>query len=202
MCVFSSIDQQARYAYANQPDIIVWNMAQLATSLVPLMPDQEDAVKVFTEAIHAMPQMIQKEWAAVFAAKLGVAEPTETDAQLARDLLNIAQNHEIDFTILFHDLTGQFESITETEYNDLNQWLIRWRAETAGRRDPVLMRQSNPAVIPRNHQVEAVITAAVNGDFDPFHDMLRAVTRPFETHADYMAAPKPHEVVQATFCGT
>ena len=50
------------------------------------MPDQEDAVKVFTEAIHAMPQMIQNEWAAVFAAKLGVAEATETDAQLARDL--------------------------------------------------------------------------------------------------------------------
>ena len=89
MCVFSSIDQHARYAYANQPDIIVWNMAQLATSLVPLMPDQENAVKVFTEAIHAMPQMIQKEWAAVFAAKLGIAKSTETDAQLARDLLNI-----------------------------------------------------------------------------------------------------------------
>ena len=95
--------------------------------------------------------------------EIGVAEPTETDAQLARDLLNIGQNHKIDFTILFHDLTGQFESITETEYSDLNQWLIRWHAETAGRRDPVLMRQSNPVVIPRNHQVEAVITAAVNG---------------------------------------
>jgi uncharacterized protein YdiU (UPF0061 family) len=202
MCVFSSIDQQARYAYANQPDIIVWNMAQLATSLVPLMPDQEEAVKVFTEAIHAMPQMIQKEWAAVFAAKLGVAEATEKDAKLARDLLNLAQSHEIDFTILFHDLISQCESITETKNSDLNQWLTRWHTETLGRRDPVLMRQSNPAVIPRNHQVEAVITAAVNEDFTPFHDMLLAVTRPFETHAEYMAAPKPHEVVQATFCGT
>ena len=43
---------------------------------------------------------------------------------------------------------------------------------------------------------------AVNGDFDPFHAMLGAVTRPFETHVDYMTAPKPHQVVQATFCGT
>ena len=32
--VFSSIDQQGRYAYGNQPGIAVWNMAQLATSLV------------------------------------------------------------------------------------------------------------------------------------------------------------------------
>jgi uncharacterized protein YdiU (UPF0061 family) len=202
MCVFSSIDQHARYAYANQPDIIVWNMAQLATSLVPLMTDQENAVKVFTEAIHAMPQMIQKEWADVFAAKLGIAKPTETDAQLARELLNIAQNHEMDFTILFHDLTEQCESVNETENSDLYQWLNRWHAETRGRRDQALLRQSNPAVIPRNHQVEAVITAAVNEDFAPFHKMLGAVTRPFETHTDYMAAPKPHEVVQATFCGT
>ena len=137
MCVFSSIDQHARYAYANQPDIIVWNMAQLATSLVPLMPDQENAVKVFTEAIHAMPQMIQKEWADVFAAKLGIAEATETDAQLVRDLLNIAQNNEMDFTILFHDLISQYESITETDNSDLNQWLTRWHAETEGRRDQV-----------------------------------------------------------------
>ena len=71
MCVFSSIDQQARYAYANQPDIIVWNMAQLATSLVPLMPDQQDAVKVFTKAIHAMPQMIQNEWAKLVCREIG-----------------------------------------------------------------------------------------------------------------------------------
>ena len=202
MCVFSSIDQHARYAYANQPDIIVWNMAQLATSLVPLMPDQEDAVQVCTKAIHAMPQMIQDEWTTVFTAKMGITKPTETDAQLARDLLNIAQNHEVDFTILFHNLISQCESISETENSDLNQWLNRWHSETSGRRDPALMRQSNPAVIPRNHQVEAVITAAVNGDFDPFHAMLGAVTRPFETQAGYMDAPKPHEVVQATFCGT
>ena len=166
------------------------------------MPDQEDAVKIFTDAIHSMPQMILKEWTAVFAAKLGVVDPIETDAQLARDLLGIAQSNSIDFTILFHNLTNQYESITETENSDLKQWLNRWHAETTGRRDQTLMRQSNVAVIPRNHQVEAVITAAVNGDFTPFHDMLDAVTRPFETNADYMTAPKPNEVVQATFCGT
>jgi uncharacterized protein YdiU (UPF0061 family) len=202
MCVFSSIDQHARYAYANQPDIVVWNMAQLATSLVPLMPDQEDAVRVFTEAIHAMPRIIQKEWKAVFARKLGIAEPTETDAQLARDLLSLIQNHKMDFTTLFHSLISKCETNIETENSDLNQWLTRWHAQTAERRDQAMIRQSNPAVIPRNHQVEAVITAAVNGDFAPFHDMLGAVTQPFEKNAEYMAAPKAHEVVLATFCGT
>ena len=36
--VFSSIDTRGRYAYDNQAHVIVWNMAQLATALVPLMP--------------------------------------------------------------------------------------------------------------------------------------------------------------------
>ena len=202
MCVFSSIDQHARYAYANQPDVIVWNMAQLATSLVPLMPDAEEAVKVFTQAVHAMPQMIQKEWETVFAAKLGIAKTIETDAQLARDLLTISHSHELDFTILFHNLTNMNECITETDNTDLNDWLNRWHVETQGRRDPNLIQQSNPAVIPRNHQVEAVITAAVNGNFAPFHEMLSAVTRPYEPNVEFMTAPKAHEVVQATFCGT
>jgi uncharacterized protein YdiU (UPF0061 family) len=94
------------------------------------------------------------------------------------------------------------ECIAETNNTDLNDWLNRWHVETQGRRDPNLIQQSNPAVIPRNHQVEAVITAAVNGNFAPFHEMLSAVTRPYEPNVEFMTAPKAHEVVQATFCGT
>src|SRR5205807_1794177 len=33
--VFSSIDHQGRYAYANQPNIACWNLARLAETLVP-----------------------------------------------------------------------------------------------------------------------------------------------------------------------
>src|SRR6056297_3735486 len=49
--VFSSIDRFGRYGYAAQADIIVWNMAQLATALVPLMPDPEAAVESFTKSV-------------------------------------------------------------------------------------------------------------------------------------------------------
>ena len=33
--VFSSIDQYGRYAYANQPEILTWNLARLAETLIP-----------------------------------------------------------------------------------------------------------------------------------------------------------------------
>ena len=38
--VFSSIDSSGRYAYANQPRIAHWNMAQLAQALLPLLGDR------------------------------------------------------------------------------------------------------------------------------------------------------------------
>ena len=35
--VFSSIDTHGRYAYSAQADVIVWNMAQLANALLPIV---------------------------------------------------------------------------------------------------------------------------------------------------------------------
>ena len=37
--VFSSIDEQGRYAYANQPRIALWNLTRLAECLLPLFSD-------------------------------------------------------------------------------------------------------------------------------------------------------------------
>ena len=65
------------------------------------------------------------------------------------------------------------------------------------------MARANPRLIPRNHQVEAMIAAAVEGDFAPFRRLLEAVTRPFDTPpADLTLPPQPEEEVTMTFCGT
>ena len=40
--VFSSIDQQGRYAYGNQPGIAQWNLARLAESLLPAVRGDEE----------------------------------------------------------------------------------------------------------------------------------------------------------------
>ena len=68
------------------------------------------------------------------------------------------------------------------------------------------MRSVNPAFIPRNHRVEAVIEAAVNrDDFTLFEELLTVLSKPFEdqtAYADYADAPEPHQCVLQTFCGT
>ena len=43
--VFSSIDAGGRYAWNEQPNIAVWNLAQLASCLVPLMGNDDAAVE-------------------------------------------------------------------------------------------------------------------------------------------------------------
>jgi uncharacterized protein YdiU (UPF0061 family) len=68
------------------------------------------------------------------------------------------------------------------------------------------MNGVNPAFIPRNHQVEAMIAAALEKqDYSAFHRMLDVLSRPYEEQPDAQdlaAPPLPHERVAATFCGT
>ena len=64
----------------------------------------------------------------------------------------------------------------------------------------------NPAYIPRNHRIEAVVKAATDeDDFAPFEELVAVLSRPFDPQpefARYAAPPLEHERVHATFCGT
>jgi len=64
----------------------------------------------------------------------------------------------------------------------------------------------NPAYIPRNHRVEAVIRAAVDDDdFAPLHELVTVLSTPFDDQpafARYADPPAAHERVLQTFCGT
>jgi uncharacterized protein YdiU (UPF0061 family) len=67
------------------------------------------------------------------------------------------------------------------------------------------MRRVNPMFIPRNHRIEAVIAAAVEGDYAPFEELLLVLSKPYEDQpafTDYANPPQPHERVCQTFCGT
>ena len=68
-----------------------------------------------------------------------------------------------------------------------------------------LMLSANPAFIPRNHRIEAMIQAAVEGDMAPFERLLAACRAPYETRAewaDLAEAPQEGQEVRQTFCGT
>ena len=66
--------------------------------------------------------------------------------------------------------------------------------------------QVNPAFIPRNHLVEAALDAASrHQDFQPFEDLLRRHSRPYDERPElerYSTPARPEERVLQTFCGT
>lgn len=201
--VFSAIDQQGRYAYQNQPRIAVWNLAQFATSLIPLMPDQDAAIEKFTAIINAFPTYYEAEWIASFGAKLGFVDPTEDDRALITDLLALMQQDGADFTNTFANLAGSDAQDQFVDRDAFRAWSARW--ETRGY-DTDIMATANPVIIPRNHQVEAVIVAGRDGDFAPFYALLEAVTQPYAPMTGATAAlaraPAIAERVTQTFCGT
>ena len=204
--VYSSIDQYGRYAYGAQGNIIMWNMAQLATSLVPLMPDQDEAIAAFTAKIHAMPDDFNTQWLRVFAAKLGIANPTEQDRALIAQFLNLMEASQADFTNTFYDLGAGDAAAHFKDQSAFQSWQDTWRArivdDTTAR---ALMAQSNPWIIPRNHQIEAMINTALNGDMTQFERLAHALTNPYtkqNAFADLASPPTPEQEIKATFCGT
>ena len=204
--VFSSIDRMGRYAYANQPDIAVWNLAQLATALIRQADDRDAMVEEATVIVHAMPERIQAAWLRRFAAKLGISTPREGDAELIGDLLSRMAEGQADFTNTFRALGRGRERDQFSDPAAFDTWAEGWRARLAAEPDPQAVRDAaNPAFIPRNHRIEAMIAAAVAGDYAHFERLNRVLARPYEDQpeaADLMRPPTPAEVVPATFCGT
>ena len=204
--VFSSIDRMGRYAYSNQPDISVWNLAQLATALIRQMEDPEAAVEEATEIVHAMPDILQNHWLTRFRAKLGLINAEDSDAELIAQLLQAMAENQADFTNTFYALgkPNARDQFVSPAVFDIWEGNWRARAERETNVDETL-RLANPVLIPRNHRVEQMIEAAVAGDYAPFHRLNAALSQPFVENAEYAdlrTPPTQQEVVQATFCGT
>ena len=210
--VFSSIDRYGRYAFGKQPEIAVWNLAQLATALLPLMgQDQDRAISAATEAVQGFADHFAAAWDRVFAAKLGLGSARDGDATLAYDLLQRMALNQADFTRTFRALSGETPQNARDEFRDplvFDDWLADWQARIKGIAPADRMAEmqgANPAFIARNHRIEQAIQAGLEGDFGPFHRLNKVLACPFQDQpdaADLMAPPLPDEQVRETFCGT
>jgi uncharacterized protein YdiU (UPF0061 family) len=218
--VFSSIDHGGRYAYASQPRMAAWNLARLAEAILPLLADDgERAVAIATEVLDAYPALFAGALVGGLRGKLGLFTEEDADAELAQALLDVMAANHADFTLTFRRMCAAAETADgDAPVRALfdrpqawDEWARRWRERLA--RDPVtpreradLMRQANPAFIPRNHRVEAALAAAVERhDYGPFEELHRVLSRPCEDQpafAHYADPPGPEQRVHRTFCGT
>ena len=191
--VFSSIDRQGRYAFANQPLILGWNLARLAECLLPFFDaDEARAVDLANERLGAIAGIYREAFLAVMAEKLGLATP---EPALTDDLMALLPGQ---------DWTGFFRALSEGRAlpPEFAEWQARWQALGP---DRARMQGVNPVVIPRNHLVEAALQAATAGDMAPFEALLAEIRRPYAPAAgrEGFALPAPEGFGQyVTFCGT
>ena len=218
--VFSSIDHNGRYAYANQAAIAQWNLARFAETLLPLIdPDTDKAVSLAMEVIEPFIARFDARFVEGMRRKIGLASAEESDVDLIKRLLATMQEGEADFTLTFRRLALAAESADEpgplrelfSQTSGIDGWLSDWRQRLM--RDPqsaaeraASMRRVNPAFIPRNHRVEAALNAASDrGELEPFRRLLEILQRPYDDQpdvAEYGQPPEPSERVLQTFCGT
>lgn len=202
--VFSSIDTQGRYAYANQPTIAQWNLARLAETLLPLIDeDTNRAIARATEVVNAFSGRYESYWVKGMRAKLGLFTEEEADLNLATEFLTAMEGNGVDYTLAFRYLAdaalGEHERIRSlfADPSAYDRWSGHWRArlsrEAVAQSDRApAMRRANPAFIPRNHRVEEALSAAVEeGDYAPFETLLKILARPFDDQPEFAAYAEP-----------
>ena len=221
--VFSSIDHGGRYAYGNQPGATLWNLARLAEALLPVLApeagSEEAAVAAANEVLTAFVPQYEAAHSAGLRRKLGLATERKGDAALAEDLLQRMAANRADFTATFRrlcDAAAGPERDAEVrplfaDPDAYDGWAAEWRERL--KEEPAdaqtraaAMRKVNPAIIPRNHLVEAALDAASRGqDFQSFEGLVDAISRPYQERPGlekYTMPARPEECVLQTFCGT
>jgi len=210
--VFSSIDEGGRYAYGNQPPIAQWNLARLAEAMLPLFdPDANRAVERATDALSRFPELFNQHRLDGMRAKLGLFTREDDDEALVNDLLAWMQQRSADYTNTFRSLTsGRLVEDSPGADPELEAWLRRWEARRGRQSESqaegaTLMRQHNPAFIPRNHNVEAALVAATTDhNLSVMQRLLDVLATPYDHDRDLpmFNAPGPAERRYVTFCGT
>lgn len=211
--VFSSIDRDGRYAYGNQPSIAGWNLARFAETLLPLFHDKEEqAVEIAQEAISDFPKLYKSNWLEGMRAKLGIFNREEQDESLINDILHMMKEYREDYTNTFRALTlERHEESSFFTKEKFTKWYDQWQSRLKRQKESKefsvrLMKNSNPAVIPRNHRVEEALDAAVQqGDYRVMEKLLNVLSTPYEyspEQKDYCTPPPPSNQPYRTFCGT
>jgi serine/tyrosine/threonine adenylyltransferase len=212
--VFSSIDHAGRYAFGNQPRITLWNLARFAEALLPLFDaDEAQAIATARAQLQSFSNDLETGWLAMMGRKLGLVEPRAEDHALFDALLAWMKQAGADYTNTFRALVAdQVPAAAPFDDATFRDWHRRWR-ERQAQQDAApgaaaaLMRAANPVRIPRNHQVEAALTAAGNGrDLAPLHALLAALASPYADDDQWAAYAEPPAAAEGrvyqTFCGT
>ncbi len=206
--VFSSIDTQGRYSFANQPSIIHWNLVRLAECLLPLIDKNEKkSIEIAQNTLNDFSSLFKDEWLQMMRKKIGIEDQSDEDEELINNLVKWMQSKNPDFTNTFCNLMNYEHANDEVfEDNDFDTWKKNWQERVNNKEYLKTMININPVLIPRNYLVEEALNEAeTNNKLDKFNDLNRAISSPYQlknVHIKYLMTPSKTNIPYKTFCGT
>jgi uncharacterized protein YdiU (UPF0061 family) len=185
-----------RYRFGQQPQVAFWNLTRLAGALAPLFPDLEP----LQEGLEKYAEAYARHDRAFSAAKLGLQDFGDEDAQLLQQMHALMQSAEVDMTLWHRDLADidlqqpRLAVLREAFYDHeamhaqhdaLEAWLRRY-AERARRdgQEPgerrAAMNAVNPRYVLRNYLAQQAIDRAGQGDEAGIPELLDVLRRPYD----------------------
>ena len=206
--VFSSIDTQGRYSFANQPSIIQWNLVRLAECLLPLIDkDEKRSIEIAQNLINTFSSLFKDKWLQMMKKKLGINDHSEDDEELINNLIKWMQQKKPDFTNTFCNLMN-YDHADDEEFEDdeFNNWKREWKKRVQRKEYIDVMMSCNPTLIPRNYLVEEALSEAeTDGKFDKFNELNEIISSPYQlkkVNIKYLETPSKTNIPYKTFCGT
>tara|TARA_B100000212_G_scaffold111471_1_gene82984 strand:+ start:2319 stop:3764 length:1446 start_codon:yes stop_codon:yes gene_type:complete len=215
--VFSSIDQNGRYAYGNQPSISSWNLASLAGCLIAFIDkDSDKANELATEVLENYSIDTNQRILDLMCKKIGLDGSKKNNQEILRNLLKLMMDNESDFTITFRSLSDILLNNSDNflaqfhQKNEVSGWINNWKSALNLENKNVgeiisNLNNTNPMYIPRNHQVQKAIEESYLGNLKVLEEMLEVLKNPFQENVSlshYSEAPSEQQRVTQTFCGT
>jgi uncharacterized protein YdiU (UPF0061 family) len=204
--------QGKRYRFINQPQVALWNLAQLANAIYPLI----ESVEPLQDGLNTYRRVYAEQWQTDMANKLGLKNFNESDVDLVDELHRVLQLVETDMTI-FYRLLADFDSqsVTQDDAALINviqyayytaptadalvamaAWLRMYAARLA--QDYVIhgeahaerkarMNLANPKYVLRNYMAQVAIDKATAGDFSEVEKLLVLLRKPYDEQPEYQS---------------
>jgi uncharacterized protein YdiU (UPF0061 family) len=199
--------QHRRYRYGHQPQIVLWNLLQLANALYPLVEDAEP----FQEILHNFQSQFPIKYNQMLGAKIGLNDITSADYELLSSLEETLQLTETDMTIFFRLLANVGKSasiegkddalatvneafyhpaeLTEDVAIKWSNWFEQYHArlEKTDQSDAeraAAMNAVNPKYVLRNYMAQLAIDKATTGDVGLIDELYQLLKRPYDEQPD------------------
>jgi uncharacterized protein YdiU (UPF0061 family) len=210
--VFSSIDQNRRYAFGNQPKIIKWNLACFAEALLPIIHEnKQKSIELAQEVIDDFDVIWNHKYYEMMLNKVGIKSNSSDHWELIDELLSLMKMHQMDYTNTFLALSDEVDLETKSLQSDFfSPWMEKRKriidSLDSNEEAKELMKANNPVFIPRNHLVEEALDQAINGDMTAYFELIDVLSRPYDYQDNRELLLKPSATIfeenYQTFCGT